>query len=88
MALLDLVHRRQRARQVLAHGVLRRLDLARLDGFQDGQVASLDAPVMLRVLRAARVSDAAGVARWNAFLLAHRESREFALRSGRSRSAA
>jgi urease accessory protein len=58
-------------------------DLASLDQWIRGvlrrQVASLDAPVMLRVLRAARALDCESVTHWNAFLLAHRESREFAL---------
>ncbi|HEX6242149.1 MAG TPA: urease accessory UreF family protein [Polyangiales bacterium] len=43
------------------------------------QLATLDAPIMLRVLRAARAADRAAIERWNDFLLAHRESREFAL---------
>ena len=50
-----------------------------IDGVLTHQVASLDAPVMLRVLRAATAGDGAGVAYWNEFLCANRESAEFAL---------
>lgn len=58
-------------------------DVASLESWIGGvlrqQLVTLDAPVMLRVLRAARVDDSSSVAHWNEFLLAHRESREFAL---------
>jgi urease accessory protein len=50
-----------------------------LSGVLRRQLATLDAPVMLRVSRAATRQDVAGIASWNEFLLAHRESREFAL---------
>jgi urease accessory protein len=49
------------------HGVLAR------------QLATLDAPVMVRVRAAALLGDVAGVLRWNQFLHAQRESRELAL---------
>jgi urease accessory protein len=50
-----------------------------IDGVLSYQVASLDAPVMLRVQRAAAQGDASSVAHWNEFLCANRESAEFAL---------
>lgn len=50
-----------------------------IDGVLRRQVACLDAPVMLRVVRAAHVDDVHEVTRWNEFLLAHRETAEFAL---------
>jgi urease accessory protein len=50
-----------------------------IDGVLTRQVASLDAPVMLRVLRAARAGNPSDVTRWNELLLAHRETAEFAL---------
>jgi len=50
-----------------------------IDGVLTHQVASLDAPVMLRVQRAAAAGDASAVASWNEFLCANRESAEFAL---------
>jgi urease accessory protein len=43
------------------------------------QLATLDAPVMVRVRAAALAEDEALVLRWNSFLHAHRESRELAL---------
>lgn len=43
------------------------------------QLVTLDAPVMLRVQRAHSRADSAAVVFWNEFLLAHRETREFAL---------
>lgn len=43
------------------------------------QLACLDAPVMVRVLRAARREDWPEVARWSEFIAANRESRELAL---------
>jgi urease accessory protein len=67
--------------QAAARGMV--CDEASLRGWIEGvltyQVASLDAPVMLRVQRAAALGDAAAVARWNDFLCANRESAEFAL---------
>ena len=48
-------------------------------GVMRRQVGCLDAPVMLRVQRAARAHDAAAIATWNELLLAQRESRELAL---------
>jgi urease accessory protein len=50
-----------------------------IDGVLTHQVATLDAPVMVRVRRAAAAGDLAAVARWNEFLCANRESSEFAL---------
>jgi urease accessory protein len=50
-----------------------------IDGVLTYQVASLDAPVMLRVQRAAAAGDVSAVAYWNDFLCANRESAEFAL---------
>lgn len=43
------------------------------------QVACLDAPIMVRVLRAARADDFAAVERWSELLAANRESRELSL---------
>jgi urease accessory protein len=50
-----------------------------IDGVWVHQVASLDAPVMLRVQHAAAAADAETVTHWNEFLCANRESAEFAL---------
>lgn len=50
-----------------------------IDGVLRRQIATLDAPVMVRVLRAARAEDLVAVNDWNAFLLANRESRELSL---------
>jgi urease accessory protein len=67
--------------QAAARGLVEdEADLGRwIAGVLAQQVASLDAPVMLRVLRAARAGDFAAVARWSEFLCANRESCEFAL---------
>lgn len=48
-------------------------------GIMARQLATLDAPVMLRVRACAFEEDQAGVLRWNRFLHANRESRELAL---------
>jgi urease accessory protein len=50
-----------------------------ISGVLTHQVASLDAPVMVRVQHAARAGDFHAVASWNEFLCANRESGEFAL---------
>jgi urease accessory protein len=48
-------------------------------GVMARQLATLDAPVMVRVQRAAEQDDVAAVLRWNRLLHANRESRELAL---------
>jgi urease accessory protein len=67
--------------QAVARGYVH--DESSLEGWVRGvltrQLACLDAPVMVRVLRAARRDEFAEVARWSELLAANRESRELSL---------
>lgn len=53
--------------------------LAWIEGVIEASVASMDAPVLLRLYRAFARGEEADVEAWNAFLCAARESRELAL---------
>lgn len=47
-----------------------------IDGIAGASVATLDVPVLIRLIEAWRAADGAAVRRWNAFLLACRETSE------------